>query len=143
MSNKKDKKDNLSIFERLASSITRFVGSATAFSIALATIIIWAVTGPFFDFSQTWQIVINTATTIVTFLMVFLIQHSQNKDALSLHLKLNEVIKSLEQADNRLIDVEEASEEELDILKKYYEKKGFNFIKIEKGKKIIQNKPKE
>ncbi|GEP88729.1 hypothetical protein CTE07_03740 [Chitinophaga terrae (ex Kim and Jung 2007)] len=95
-------------------------GSPLAFFIALGTIIAWAVSGPIFNYSDTWQLVINTGTTIITFLMVFIIQKSQNKDSKSVQLKLNELIAANKMASNRLIDVESLSEEELDILHKYY-----------------------
>ena len=100
-------------FERLSRVITQFTGSSVAFGLALATIVVWGVSGPLFSFSNTWQLVINTGTTIVTFLMVFLIQRSQNKDSLAIHLKLNEIVAAIEGASNRLIDVESFSEKEL------------------------------
>ncbi|MCM3900667.1 MAG: low affinity iron permease family protein [Pyrinomonadaceae bacterium] len=81
--------------------------------IALSVIIVWGFTGPLFNFSDTWQLVINTGTTIITFLMVFLIQRPQNKDALAIHLKLNEIVAALQGASNRLIDVESLTEEEI------------------------------
>ncbi|GAA4334159.1 low affinity iron permease family protein [Flaviaesturariibacter amylovorans] len=109
-------------FEHFASGVTRASGTPMAFLLALATIFAWAVTGPLFGFSDTWQLVINTGTTIVTFLMVFLIQQSQNKDSLALQLKLNELIACEERASNRLIDVEDLSQQELDVLKKFYVK---------------------
>ncbi|RYY99473.1 MAG: low affinity iron permease family protein [Chitinophagaceae bacterium] len=109
-------------FEHFASGVTRATGTPLAFLIALTTIGVWAVTGPLFHFSDTWQLVINTGTTIVTFLMVFLIQQSQNKDSLALQLKLNELIACEERASNRLIDVEDLSQQELDVLKKFYVK---------------------
>ncbi|GAB4091147.1 low affinity iron permease family protein [Flaviaesturariibacter terrae] len=109
-------------FESFAEGTTRATGSPLAFCIAFLIIIIWGVTGPIFHFSDTWQLVINTGTTIVTFLMVFLIQQSQNKDSLALQLKLNELIACEERASNRLIDVEDLSQEELDVLKKFYVK---------------------
>ncbi|MGH9968964.1 MAG: low affinity iron permease family protein, partial [Pyrinomonadaceae bacterium] len=84
-------------------------------------ILVWILTGPFFGFSDTWQLVINTGTTIVTFLMVFLIQRTQNKDAQAIHLKLNEIVAALQGASNRLIDVEDLSEEEIATLHKYYQ----------------------
>jgi len=93
-----------------------------AFVVACAIILIWAITGPIFHFSDTWQLVINTGTTIVTFLMVFLIQRAQNKDALAIHLKLNEIVAALEGASNRLIDVEDLTEPEIEALRKYYKK---------------------
>jgi low affinity Fe/Cu permease len=107
-------------FEGMSAAVTRATGSSTAFLIALLIILIWAVTGPIFKFSDTWQLVINTGTTIVTFLMVFLIQQAQNKDSLAIQLKLNELIACEERASNRLIDVEDLTQEELEILKKFY-----------------------
>ena len=107
-------------FERFASTATRFTGSVPAFAVALGIIVVWAVTGPLFHFSDTWQLVINTGTTIVTFLMVFLIQQTQNKDGLAIQLKLNELVAAVEGASNQLIDVEDLSEEELEILKAHY-----------------------
>jgi low affinity Fe/Cu permease len=100
--------------------VTELAGSTWAFSIALAIILVWGATGPIFHYSDTWQLVINTGTTIVTFLMVFLIQRSQNKDSLALQLKLNEIVAVIEGASNRLIDVESLSEEELQTLRKHY-----------------------
>ena len=107
-------------FEKISSAITRAVGTSTAFTIALFVIVIWAITGPIFRFSDTWQLVINTGTTIITFLMVFVIQQSQNKDSLALQLKLNELIASDEKASNRLIVVEDLTQSELEVLKKFY-----------------------
>ena len=107
-------------FERMATAITKMAGSSLAFLLALVIIIAWAVTGPIFHFSDTWQLVINTGTTIVTFLMVFIIQQSQNKDSLAIQLKLNELIAAEERASNRLIVVEDLSQDELEVLKKFY-----------------------
>jgi low affinity Fe/Cu permease len=107
-------------FERSAAKITKLAGSSTAFLVALLVIIVWAITGPIFHYSDTWQLVINTSTTIITFLMVFLIQQSQNKDSLAIQLKLNELIAAEERASNRLIVVEDLSQDELEILKKFY-----------------------
>jgi low affinity Fe/Cu permease len=107
--------------ERFSHQATVWAGSSWAFIIALSVIVVWAVTGPAFGFSNTWQLVINTGTTIVTFLMVFLIQRAQNKDALAIHLKLNEVVAALEGASNRLIDVEGLTEEEIEMLHKHYQ----------------------
>jgi low affinity Fe/Cu permease len=107
-------------FETAAASITKATGSSTAFLIAVAVIVIWGLTGPIFHYSDTWQLVINTGTTIITFLMVFVIQQSQNKDSLAIQLKLNELIACEERASNRLIDVEDLTQEELEILKKFY-----------------------
>jgi low affinity Fe/Cu permease len=106
--------------ERLATSVTHWTGGTSAFAIAVGTIIIWMVTGPFFGYSDTWQLIINTGTTIVTFLMVFLIQRSQNKDSLAIHLKLNEIVAALDGASNRLIEVESLSEDELNLLRRHY-----------------------
>ncbi|NSL89672.1 low affinity iron permease family protein [Chitinophaga sp. Mgbs1] len=114
-----DKKKH-NFFEVMASKVMAATGSAWAFFMALAVIIIWAVTGPVFNYSDTWQLVINTGTTIITFLMVFVIQKSQNKDSKSVQMKLNELIAVNRKASNRLIDVENLSEEELDILHRYY-----------------------
>jgi len=111
---------NKNIFEHLARIVSKFSGSTTAFIVALSTIIIWLITGPFFHFSDTWQLVINTGTTIITFLMVFLIQRSQNKDSHAIHLKLNELVASLRGPSNRLINIEGLSETELEILSQYY-----------------------
>ncbi|MBD0373808.1 MAG: low affinity iron permease family protein [Pyrinomonadaceae bacterium] len=108
--------------ERFSHQATVWAGSSWAFGIALSIIIIWAITGPIFKFSDTWQLVINTGTTIVTFLMVFLIQRTQNKDALAIHLKLNEIVAALEGASNRLIDVEDLTEGEIETLHKHYQK---------------------
>jgi low affinity Fe/Cu permease len=103
-------------FATLAGKVAMATGSVWAFSAALIIVGIWAATGPIFHYSETWQLVINTGTTIITFLMVFVIQHAQNKDMRALHLKLNEIIAATEGASNRLIDVEDLSERELDHL---------------------------
>ncbi len=108
--------------ENFSHQATTATGSSPAFIVALLVIVVWAITGPLFHFSDTWQLVINTGTTIVTFLMVFLIQRAQNKDALAIHLKLNEIVAALEGASNRLIDVEDLSEPEIDALHKYYKR---------------------
>ncbi len=110
------------IFERLAHKATVFSGTSGVFVAAFTIIVIWLISGPYFGFSDTWQLVINTGTTIVTFLMVFLIQRMQNKDSRALHLKLNELVASLKGPSNRLIDVEAMSEEELETLSHYYRK---------------------
>jgi low affinity Fe/Cu permease len=106
--------------EALARTIARLTGSTMGFALALGTIVVWGVTGPLFHFSDTWQLVINTGTTIVTFLMVFLIQRSQNKDSLALQLKLNEIVAALEGASNRLLNIEDLTEAELDALHRRY-----------------------
>ena len=116
----KNKKGFSARFQKIASTVTKATGSSTAFLIATAVIIIWGVTGPVFHFSDTWQLVINTGTTIITFLMVFIIQQSQNKDSLAMQLKLNELIACNERASNRLVVVEDLTQEELEVLKNYY-----------------------
>lgn len=108
------------VFDRFSHSVTRATGSHWAFLIALAIVIVWAATGPLFHFSDTWQLVINTGTTVITFLMVFVIQQSQNKDTIALQLKLNELIAATKGASNRLIDIEDLSDAELEIIKKFY-----------------------
>ena len=119
----RDKRSKISkLLERLSFQATKATGTSMAFVLALAIVVVWLITGPLFGFSDTWQLVINTGTTIVTFLMVFLIQRAQNKDALALHLKLNEIVAAMEGASNRLIDVEDLSEAEIDALRKYYRK---------------------
>ena len=109
-------------FEKISSGITRMVGTSTSFIVALLIVITWGITGPIFKFSDTWQLVINTGTTIITFLMVFIIQQSQNKDSLAVQLKLNELIASNEKASNRLIVVEDLTQNELEVLKNFYVK---------------------
>ncbi len=108
------------LFDKFSNRVTKATGSPSAFIIALLVIIVWGITGPLFHFSDTWQLVINTGTTIVTFLMVFVIQQSQNKDTMAIHLKLNELISVNKDASNRLIDVEDLTEDELKLLKKFY-----------------------
>lgn len=106
-------------FGRFSTMVTRVTGGVYAFIIAIVVVIIWATTGPIFNYSDTWQLVINTGTTIITFLMVFIIQHSQNKDTEALQLKLDELIAA-SRASNKLIDVEDLSDEELEKLKVFY-----------------------
>jgi low affinity Fe/Cu permease len=110
------------LMERAATGVTHWTGTTSAFGLVCAVILVWALTGPLFHFSDTWQLVINTGTTVITFLMVFLIQRSQNKDALAIHLKLNELVAAVEGASNRLIDVESLTEEELNVLHRHYAK---------------------
>jgi low affinity Fe/Cu permease len=109
--------DAFRIFARRTSVM---LGSAWAFVAALLIIVVWAVTGPAFHFSDTWQLVINTGTTIVTFLMVFLIQNTQNRDAKAMHLKLDEIIRALKRARNEMVDLEELSDEELNKLEEQF-----------------------
>jgi len=106
--------------ERWSRAVTAWTGSSWAFAAAAAVILVWLITGPLFHFSDTWQLVINTGTTVVTFLMVFLIQRAQNKDSLAIQLKLNEIVAAMPGASNRLIDVEDLSESELLKLHQFY-----------------------
>jgi len=109
-------------FTRFANGIARKTGRPIAFIIAALIIIIWAVTGPIFNFSDTWQLVINTGTTIVTFLMVFLIQNTQNRDTEALQIKIDELIRATEGAQNALLDLEELDDEVLDRIRANYQK---------------------
>jgi low affinity Fe/Cu permease len=117
----KRKNGKLSLyFEKISNAITRAAGRPATSIASILVVIIWAASGPFFGFSQTWQLIINTSTTIITFLMVFVIQTSANKDTLAVQLKLNELIAASKQASNRLIDVEDLTADELEVLKKFY-----------------------
>jgi low affinity Fe/Cu permease len=107
-------------FHKIAHRTSEMVGSAWAFILALLIIITWAASGPLFGYSDTWQLVINTGTTIITFLMVFLIQNTQNRDAKVIHIKLDELIRAVKSARNRVIDLEDMSEAELDQLEKEF-----------------------
>jgi len=109
-------------FRSLASKASYIVGTKWAFSLAVLIIIIWAVLGPHFHYSDTWQLVVNTATTIITFLIVFLIQNTQNRDARAIHLKLDEIIRAIELAHNEMIDIEKLSDEELEKMAATYER---------------------
>ena len=108
------------LFNNIAGWITRKAGSPAVSISAFFVIILWAISGPFFHFSNTWQLVINTGTTIITFLMVFIIQQSQNKDTAAIQMKLNELIACNEKASNRLVDIEDLTEEEILVLKNFY-----------------------
>ena len=112
-------KDAFRIFARRSSVV---LGSPWAFSTAILIIVVWAITGPTFHFSDTWQLIINTGTTIVTFLMVFLIQNTQNRDAKAMQLKLDEIIRSLKKARNEMVDLENLSDEELDRLEQQFQR---------------------
>lgn len=114
------KRKRLSWFTRAAKWASRTAGRPVTFTIAVAVILIWAITGPIFQFSDTWQLVINTSTTIITFLMVFLIQNTQNRDTEALQIKLDELIRSMENAHTVLLDLEELDEEELNVIRKDY-----------------------
>jgi low affinity Fe/Cu permease len=121
------------VFRKFAEGVSKATGSSWAFLIALLVIIIWAVTGPIFHFSSTWQLIINTGTTIVTFLMVFLVQNAQNREAEATQIKLDELIYSIKKARNQIIDVEDLSDEEL-------QKKKEEFIQISKQRNQSRRK---
>jgi len=108
-------------FNKLAKAVARATGHPAAFLIAIAIVIVWLVTGPIFGFSDTWQLVINTGTTIVTFLMVFLIQNTQNRDSVAMQLKLDELIRALHGAHNALLDLEELTEGDLEKIRADYQ----------------------
>src|SRR5436189_5421620 len=115
-----DKKEKRDLFRRVAQCTAGGVGSPWAFAVAVLVVLIWAFTGPVFHYSDTWQLVINTSTTIVTFLMVFLIQNTQNRDAVAMQIKLDELIRALKGAHNEVVDLEELTEEELEQMKAHY-----------------------
>lgn len=108
------------LFRKFAQAASQAVGSSWAFILAVVIIFVWAITGPMFHYSDTWQLVINTGTTIITFLMVFLIQNTQNRDAKAIHLKLDELIRAVEGARTHLVELEELSDEELERLQKQF-----------------------
>lgn len=116
------KNNKVNFFEKISTRITNWTGSPVAFGVAAFIVLAWVVSGPIFHYSDTWQLVINTGTTIVTFLMVFLIQKSQNKDSKAIQLKLNELIAASRYASNRMVDIEDLTESELDVLHKFYQK---------------------
>ncbi|SRR6266542_2118513 len=122
-------------FRKFAHRTSTSVGSPWAFVLASAVIIVWAATGPLFHFSDTWQLVINTSTTIVTFLMVFLIQNTQNRDAVAIHLKLDELIRALKGARNQLVDLEELSDAELEKLRQEFHRLGAGYAPRQGRKK--------
>ncbi len=113
-------KKNKNAFEKFALHATRVTGSTATFLIACAIVVLWLITGPIFDYSDTWQLIINTGTTIITFLMVFLIQKTQNKESIATQIKLNELIAAGDKTSNNIISVEDLTEEELDVIHKYY-----------------------
>ena len=114
------KRKRLSWFTHAAKWASRAAGRPITFMIAVVIILLWALTGPIFQFSDTWQLVINTSTTIVTFLMVFLIQNTQNRDTEAMQIKMDELIRAIENAHNALLDLEELDDEELDLIRKDY-----------------------
>ena len=110
------------LFRKFAHKVSELTGTSWAFILAVAVIVVWALTGPAFDYSDTWQLVINTGTTIITFLMVFLIQNTQNRDAKAIHLKLDELIKASDRARNEMIDLDKLSDEQLKQLEEEYKR---------------------
>jgi low affinity Fe/Cu permease len=124
------------VFAAIAAKTAEVTGSFWSFSVAGLVVLVWALTGPVFGFSDTWQLVINTGTTVVTFLMVFIIQHAQNKDTRAVHLKLNELIAAVEGASNRLIDVEEMTDAELNILYARYRHLAQTAQQLSRGAKL-------
>jgi low affinity Fe/Cu permease len=139
-------------FELIATRTSAATGSFWAFALASITIVIWAALGPVFHYSETWQLVINTATTIVTFLMVFVIQHAQNKDTRAIQLKLNELIAAIEGASNRLIDIEDLADREVEHLYTRYQRLARSAEKLSPGAKtsvdldddyVLVKKPKD
>ena len=109
-------------FHSFATAASQLVGSKWAFTVAVLLMAFWALTGPYFGFSDTWQLIVNTATTVVTFLVVFLIQNTQNRDARAIHLKLDEIIRAIGRAHNEMIDIEHLSDEELEVLSQHFER---------------------
>ena len=127
-------------FRIISRTISSYVGTPEAFALAIVGIVIWGCMGPWFHYSDTWQLVVNTTTTIITFLMVFVIQNSQNRDARAIHLKLDELIRAIDQARNTLIDLENLSESELDSLHtEFCEMQKVNQEKLQ----VIENKRKK
>jgi len=123
-------------FGQFANTCSTYLGSRWAFAAAIGVILVWGITGPIYHYSDTWQLVINTGTTIVTFLMVFLIQNTQNRDARAINLKLNELIESIKSAHNEMIDIEHLSDAELDVLAHRYEA-----IRAEAAERRIASEP--
>lgn len=110
------------LFRKIANKVSAITGKASTFVLAITAIIIWFISGPLFNYSDTWQLMINTTTTIITFLIVFLIQNTQNRDSKAIHLKLDELIKVTQKANNKLIEIEEDTDEEIDALEKEFKK---------------------
>src|SRR5690349_19569463 len=120
MPKKKKKSKSKAVFENFSAKVTKAAGSSAAFVLAFIVILVWGVLGPVFHYSDTWQLVINTGTTIITFLMVFIIQQSANKDTVAIHLKLNELIAANKNASNQLVDIEDLTERQLQTVKEFY-----------------------
>jgi low affinity Fe/Cu permease len=118
----RERRGNGTALQRLSTRVTAWTGTSTALLLAVASVVAWSATGPLFRFSDTWQLVMNTATSIITFLMVFIIQRAQNKDALAIQVKLDEIVAAIGSADNHLIDVEDLSEEQLRRLHERYQR---------------------
>src|SRR3954468_18309159 len=145
----KDNSNKNKPFDNFSARITKLTGSSSALIIAVLFVLIWAISGPVFHFSDTWQLIINTCTSVITFLMVFIIQQSQNKDTIALQLKLNELIAANNKASNRLIDVEDLTQDELNRLKQFYcelgelaeqDKDLFSTHSVEEAKEIQETK---
>ena len=133
---KRKNRDLKEVFGRLTAKTSAAAGSFWAFSAAALIVLVWAATGPLFHYSEVWQLVINTSTTIITFLMVFIIQHAQNKDMRAVHLKLNELIAAVDGASNRLIDVEDLSDREVEALYHRFQRLARTAAKLEHGAKV-------
>jgi low affinity Fe/Cu permease len=121
MASRSDPLTNRTLFTRLSQTIARWAGKPQIFAVAVSAIVLWGLSGPFFGFNDTWQLVINTSTTIITFLMVFIIQNSQNRDTAAMQIKLDELISKLEGAREELLDLEELDEEKLEAIRKEFE----------------------
>jgi|SRR6185369_6199949 len=125
------------IFRKIAHKSSRIMGSSKAFSVAFLVVIIWAVSGPFYGYSDTWQLVINTGTTVLTFLMIFLVQNTQNRDAKAMHLKLDELIRSVKKARNGMIDLEDFSDTELEKIEEQFLKLGRKAERIQRKEESL------
>lgn len=120
----KTRAKNSNMFGNFAASSARALGSVTAFIVAIGIVVMWAITGPLFHYSDTWQLVINTGTTVVTFLMVFLVQNTQNRDSAAIQLKLDELVRSTPRAHNAMLDLEQLSQDDIDKVRRLYERLG-------------------
>jgi len=131
----------LSWFARFAKTTSRLTGRPMAFMLAFGIVVLWALSGPLFGFSDTWQLVINTGTTVITFLMVFLIQHTQNRDTEALQVKMDELIRATEGAHNALLDLEELEEDDLDRIRSAYAKLALEARSMRKKGKVDTDRP--